>query len=325
MSGLPEVIVWTDASRVSIVRELLQHMAGKVQCIGIGGPRSGELEQLAGELELSTLDDLRQLIIDKPAAYVMLATMQDVSPDDVIAAMNGGSLVLALEPVAADHSDISRLHPRIAPEGRYELSPAFLRGAGWHSAADPLDVLGEIKLINFTSFARPNTQSLFAQLVDAWQVILHFAPLPYTIDASLGGPLQRAPEDPRGLTGHLTAHARLANGSACTLQISDMAASRTRRLDVVGKTGLIFVNDDHYRLYEEEGSTLDSNPHEPEPPGFAHLIAEDWQQLMREPLGSSPRPDAKLEASTLTCALACLLSARTGQPESPEKLLEIQA
>ena len=311
----PTVIIWTDADRVRLVAEVLDRMGSAVRAVGIGGPRHAAVAQLAQDHHCPSCDDFRKLMVEGSAGFVLLATWRGVSRAELASGVDPGAVVLALEPPLT--AALPAALPRLVP------MPAFTAAAGWTAAADPADVLGEPQLIRFTSLGAKDDWSLLARLYDAWQTVVHLADLPETIDASLTGPLGQVPDDLRGLTGHLAAHARLpgrTENAAAVLELSDRVGPHRRSLHVIATEAQWHVDDLGYQLRRPDGHLLDE--HRPARPaiGLADLITAQWQGLLGQG-ALRPAPD---HAAILACCQATRLSAHTGQPESPLKLLEME-
>jgi hypothetical protein len=298
-----------------------------VAVIGVGGARSAEVNALATAQQCPFDDDLRKLLVDRPASCVLLATLINVAIDDLHSAMRQGSLVLTLDPFAADLTDLTTSTPKSGLPGRLECIPAFTRSAGWRKAAHPTEVLTAARTIAHVSHGRRDDCSLFARLVDAWRLIVGVAGVPMTIDASLTGPLAAPPDDLRGLTGHIAAHARISDACSVSLSVSDHAGLNMRSVDIVGDHGHLRVTDGSYHLYDTEGRLTDHAETAAPADDFAALIADDWRLLMGQPgarANGEARAATQIEARALGCANACLLSMRTGAPESPGRLIELQ-
>ncbi len=331
----PEVILWTDADAVSCLAGALDQMGAAVDPIGIGGPHRGAISDLAAGLELEPYDDLRKLVVDRPAAFLVLGTMEGVAAADLLTAAGQGTAVLSLEPVAAGLPELDALRPASGrrrgaaaaapPAGAFAFIPAFSRAAGFRAAAEPHDAIGEPRAISLTSLGQPHHGSLFARLFDAWHTILGFAGLPETIDASLTSANLDIPDDPRRLKGHVAAHARLTDGGSVSLLVSAHAAETRRQFEIIGPEGCLHVTDNAYRLRHADGSEVDHAQATPAQPPFADLIADQWRLALHRPISNDPQPGSPSAryADTLACCLAGLLSARTGEPESPQRLLDM--
>lgn len=314
----PEVTVWTDATRAALLSSVLDLMGESVTPIGVGGPRGTEVDRLAKSSQTMPEDDLRKLLVDKPAAFLLLGTMTDVTPDDLIAAVRAGTMVLTLEPVATELRELDAIDEAL--DGIF-LVPAFLRSPGLLRATDPRGLLGTHRTLAYHGGGPADTASLFARLYDAWATVLSFTLLPETVDASLVTPESVVPSEPRKLTGTISAHARIPDDTAAVVQVTDAAGTRRRTLDVLGDAGQLRVSDTGYDLFELDGSRLDHHDESSIDPPFADLIVAQWRRLIDVPtrLESGPAPQ-----DILACCLATLLSARTGQPERPDGILQMR-
>lgn len=344
----PELILWTDSPRASLCGHIIRAMGSSVRLIGVGGPRGGDSAQVAQQYSLSHTDDLRKLLIEYPATYLLLASTLHVDPKLLQLAMNQGTTVLTLEPVASNFDQIiSTKAPQ--GDGRLLALPAFTFCPAWTKAGDTQDLLGTIRLIAFESVGPIIHHSLQARLAEAWQVISRFAAMPESIDSTLLGVLSEVPEDPRALTGHLTAHARLPRGAAAQVTLSDQASVHSRRLHVIGDQGRLVMTDLTYQLYGQdeknnkhdvliEDVDLSSSLPVSEIPTaqvaketgrlaedeannmFAQLAANQWRRLIDHPDHPWQTSSTQDQTANLACQLASLLSARTGQSESPGKM-----
>ncbi|HEX7008814.1 MAG TPA: hypothetical protein VF184_02460, partial [Phycisphaeraceae bacterium] len=97
----PEVTIWTDGEYAPQVRALLELMGTAVHPLAVGGPRVGEVDELARSLGVDRFDDLRQMLVSHPAAFWLLACRASVDVEDLAGSLHQGTLVLSLEPVAA--------------------------------------------------------------------------------------------------------------------------------------------------------------------------------------------------------------------------------
>ena len=147
MTGLEgmEATIWTDGERTPLIGRVLDRMGSAVRAIGVGGPRSSVVDRFGRDMDCPLLDDLRKMIIDHPAAFVVLASSVDATPDDAALALDQGATIIALEPIAANFDELKALDsPGRADRvrtgtgrstGCIEPAAAFLRGHGWSRAA----------------------------------------------------------------------------------------------------------------------------------------------------------------------------------------------
>lgn len=324
----PEVTVWSDAQHAAGVGALMDLMGSSVKPIGVGGTRNTQVNELAKQLGCDKQDDLRKLLVDHPASFLLLTTLKDVSADDLGMAIGQGTTVLTFEPIASDLQELAgsqKLGGVNVTEtaGRIVHVPAFAQSPGFLSAADPYEVLGDRRLISLSTRGRPEHGSLYARLYDAWLTVLSFTDLPESIDASLVGPLLQPPQRLRDLTGGLAAHARMPGDSAALLEASDTAGLTDRSVRVQASSGTLGITDTAYTLRDPQGQLLDETAAPPGPGGFVDMLATQWRRMLDRPNLTGTGPHAQQVADAVACCLACLLSIRTGQPESPHKLLEM--
>lgn len=348
------MIIWTGVEQAAQTEATLRLMGPAVRPMAIGGPRVMEIDQLARTWACPHEDDFRKLLRDKPAKFVLLASMSEVDHEDLVTLLNQGATVLTTEPIAADFDHLIDPDPRLndpllpPPNGKTSdpdnvatqstavsalikigdvvWVPAMEKAPGWRRAAEATQEVGSIQLLGFSSFGQPGDCSLFARLYEGWRLAIELVGLPEEIDASLTGPLREVPENPRGLTGHMGIHARMGNGRTAVMQVSDRAAQLGRRLSLIGGRGHLKISDHGYELFDSTGQRLDGHrPTRQKNNRYAELVALHWKYLIDNPPipSTAPKPPATPEAHILACCLACLLSARTGDPESPRKLLQL--
>lgn len=335
----PELILWTDPHRATLCGHIIRAMDASVRLIGVGGPRGSDAVKLAQQHALPCTDDLRKLLVEHPATFLLLATAEPVDSKLLQLAMNQGTTILTLEPIASNFDQIITTK---APqgEGRLLTLPAFTFSPAWTKAGETQDLLGHIRLIAFESVGPLVQQSLHARHAEAWQIITRLAAMPESIDCSLVGPLTEIPDDPRAITGHLTAHARLPRGAAAQITLSDQASRHRRRLMIIGDLGRLLMTDTAYQLF---GRDAENNKHdmliedvdltatlpldetglsEDEAAAniFAQLAAAQWRRLIDHPDHPWQTSSTQDQAANLACQMAALLSARTGQAESPSKM-----
>ncbi len=321
-----QVVLWTDAQRAGRDGHVIDRMAPHVRVVGVGGPRTAEIDALARRLDCPHEDDYRKLLVQHSSATILIGSGAETSATDTAQAVGGGADVVALDAHADAIVDLVRLHEvqQLDGAGRRLALPSFLRCRGWASAADPLQVIGPPQTVAMTSFAHPADGSLISRLMDAWTAVLSLVDLPESVDASLTGPLGTSvPQSLFGLTGHLLCHARLPGGGAVLMQASDQAAAHHRQMHVIGKDGRLEVSDHAYRLLSADGKIADQAAEDRGRTDVIDLITDDWRRLLRQAQSLTPR-DAESELSAMACCLACQLSARTGEAESPAKLKAMQ-
>ena len=332
-----EVNVWTDPTYAPAVKAVLDLMGDAVKLVGVGGPGGGsEIADLAKALECNQADDLRKLLVEHPTAFFLLGCGTQIDCEDLQTALQNGTVVLSLEPLVGELDQWALVSSAVdSPQASSTWGnsiadlvlsvPAFLECPGFLQAAAPHELLGEQPMIGFLSYGPPDGGSLFARLYDAWRTVLEFTELPQAIDAQLSGPLTEVPDQLRKLTGRLSAHARLGKGGSVSIAVTDHAAEHHRMLHVLGDRGQLRVGDGGYELWHADGPTVDRGGKMDARLSYVELIATQWRRLLDRPsLAPLPAGLRNSEADALACCLTCLLSARTGQAESPERIVQMQ-
>lgn len=312
-----EVTVWTDTGHVELVHTVLDLMGSAIRPIGVGGPRNAAVDRLAKIFNCTRLDDPRQLLVERPATFLLVATTESIDHEHICGAANGGTVVLTMEPLATELSQLLAL--RFVARNIIRV-PGFMYSPGAVRATDPREEIGTRRTMAYFSYVPSQVGSLFGRLLEAWTAMLWFGPLPETIDASLTGSRTSIPENLSDITGVVSAHARMASDSAAVIHVADRAGHFGRCLHVLGADGQLCITDGGYQLSDRHGNEMDRAGQNEQVMGTADLVAVQWQALLDRT--DLKRPEVA-ETDALACCLACLLSARTGQPESPQSILQM--
>jgi len=322
-----EVVVWADAAHAPAVGRLFDVMAGRVQLLAVGGPRGEAVTRLAQAFGLSADDDLRHLLATHPAAFALLAAHDAPALDDLRGVVAQGSALLPLEPVVEDLDTLAKVDAQGPLASMLCPAPSMLASPGFVSAAEPFDILGDVRTVQLESIGAPGQGSLFARLFDAWLTALALVDLPETIDAQYAAGTDATGQSLRDLTGRITAHGRLPDGGAVSILAADRAAEHRRRLTVIAAQAQLDVDDARYDLRRIGGQVIDASPEADGPtPGYTDLIAAGWRRrIERLAAGGAPAdaPAAARVRDALACCHAAALSARTAQPEDPRAILRM--
>ncbi len=339
----PEVLVWADQATASLAGEVLERMGSTVRAVGVAGPRDAGVDRLAKTCGLEAGDDLRHLLVDRPARYALLASLHCVTPADIALIRETGCTVLLLEPMSVALADLEPALAQAAAE--IVFLPSMRQSPGTLAAADPADALGPIHQIAYRSVGPAGHGSLHARLFDAWATLLTWTDLPEVLTAhivradtsSTSTPVPRSEADAQShRVGWVTAHGRIApavdqpgtaGGVGVSVVVSDCSVTHQRRLEVMGRDGQLTLDDAGYRLVARDAKgqpVVDQGEDFGEPLDYAELIARQWRRLIDRRSSARDEPPALRHRQTMACCMTCHLSARTGQGESPRRLLEIQ-
>lgn len=203
----------------------------------------------------------------------------------------------------------------------------------------------------------PADGSLGARLFDAMDIVQLFLGEPESIDASYTGPTPDAsrpvyplPGDTlRNLHGDLTANLRFSAGRAAALAASDQAGRFETLVTLIGPAGRIRIYNDGFEWTDPHGEKLDESravaakrPRAttrkprgaaaaevpavatlPPPPPLSPCGSALVQQIRRLVELGPAATAGQNYARVLSMAQAALLSARTGEGESPATMLRL--
>lgn len=322
-----EVTAWVEPARAAQVGRVLDAMSGELRPLAVGGPRSKETDALAGQLDCPLVDDLRKLLVDHPARYLLIDHRPALAAEDIAAALIAGTTIVTAEPLAAELDELETLGAQLnhrgmsGPVGRVHLLPQLAMTEGWRRAADPGEHLADLLSMVATSVGPGEARSVYARLMDLWLTALRIVDLPEAVTATLAG--ADTPDSPRQLTGQLTVHARCSHGAGLVLSAGDRAGRDVLEARFVAKGAMFEVEPNGYTLTDPAGEVIDKHASRRKPGGAERQMVDAWKHMLDQSGPSSPPWPATRDREALACCLACLLSTRTGQPESPSRLMSM--
>lgn len=279
------ILVWAERGQDDLIRDVLT--SAGLSLAGIGAPESTTALELARGFETDRLDDLRQAILRDDAAVFWLASPDPLDADELRLLRQRPGLVITGEPRPMRLADAlaAPTPPTSASSGPGQkngqrplhLAPRMRRAPGWRSAADALDDLAPARAVQILMTGAPNQTSLLARLFDALDVARHLLGPIRSIDATLASPFGSVPETLDRLHGHLVAHVRANSGRAATVCASDAAGVWQRRIDVLGESGWITIDDlgfDWRAVAPRRSNDSDDDSTSEPPAALAHERAE---------------------------------------------------
>ena len=303
-------------------------MGSSLRPLAVGGPRCTEVERLGRHLDCWVGHDLRQILVDRPARFLLLSTCREVRQEDVRLAIQGSTEVLCLEPLITELSQLRRVLTEADLTRLHDL-PAFEAGPGSRAAADLPELSDAARLASMVSHGPPGQGSLLSRAIDGWIALLAHVPLPETLLAQHGGQPETGgadpPPDPADWVGWLSAFGPTVDGGSIYHEVCNAAPRHTRSLSINTPHRSLQIDDAGYRRLGGEDATdeaLSAPGSGGQRPGSTYddLVAEHWRRLLAERPTVVP-PHRRAQA--LACLSATLLSIRTRQPERPQRLLEI--
>jgi hypothetical protein len=328
-----EVTAWVEPARAAQAGRVLTALSRRLHTIAVGGPGAKETDHLAGQLGCPLVDDLRKLLVDHPARYLLIDHRPALAAEDIAAALTAGTTILTTEPLAGDLDELAAIATQLAGRGaagqvgRVHLLPLLIQGEGWRRAADPGQHLASLLSLTAVAIGSARERSLFARLMDLWMTALCVAPLPETVTATLAAPaLSQVPDQPRQMTGQLTVHARCADAAhviGLALTAGDRLGCELSHARFVAAEAMFAVDRHGYTLIAKDGQVIDQHEAQDDDASCWQAVADTWTQILDQPAPAGPPWPDNAQREALACCLACLLSARTGQPESPQRLMTL--
>lgn len=328
-----------------------------------GGQRQGAMDaEDAGALAACRARGVRIASIEPmPASVLQLGAAvptpsADAAPGepggDVIAASTGAGVVLGPgAPVLVDEPE-PRIRARAidAGGGWARALPLLRHCRAMREAADLFETLGQVRTAVFEGWSGPGQGSLGARLFDAMDTLVWLLGAPEQVDAAYVWPARARPihattgETLRGLHGDLTANLRFADGRAASVALSDCAGRWGTSVTLIGEGGRLRVTDDGaggsgggggggtgtggFVWLSADGQTVDASrparrkrgQEERADEAFVDAASEQVARLLDQRV---PAPAPTDYAAVLAAAGAALLSARTGEAESPRTILRM--
>lgn len=322
----PSATLWLRAAQIPLARRLAAGAGLTIR--RAGGPETGQTARIAAELSAEPVDDLRVALASAADESVILLDASGLGAGEpwsfqervLTAARARGARVITLEPLPASLLELSdgvsqaRRGPDDEPESEdpaARLVPDLVRPASLgrldgalRAMLDEWAASGSIRSLTVESVGDRDSGSLGMRLWDAMDLVALLMGEPDAIygvysGVDSGRNLHVLPgEGLRGLHGDLTANLRFADGRGATVLASDQARVLCWRLTAVGPGGVLRAQGPAAGCEDAAGALA---------PGVGMLARGDDRHL-----------EGIDVARVLSMAQAALLSARTGEPESPD-------
>ncbi len=194
---------------------------------------------------------------------------------------------------------------------------------------------GTVRSVNIAFRGQRKHGSLYARLTDAVDTMEYLCGPAEQVDAAMSGPLGESPESLRALHGHLTINARFAENCCACIHVSDLGGTWARGVTILGDAGCVRLTDQVFGWWGLEGELVDSSELAEDGGGVVGpelLIVEEINRRLGQPTGGESAvigeggvkliPPPNVMRTVAVCE-AIRLSLRTGQSESPRKILEL--
>lgn len=320
------IIAWLDPSQAEFVRRIADAAGATIVRAGTpGGDRCGSAAQALG---VESSDDLRTDLTDADCDLILIASPGEFGLSDradaeaLRAARSRDVRVATLEPMPASAFDLpagwSDLVSGVAPSDCAATVPLIRHSPVFRDAAEVIEQFGSVRTLLVDAFCARGQVSLGTLMFNAFDAAAALLGEPDTVAAAYTGEARGSGvhalpgESLRGLSGDMSAIVRYADGRSACVRVSDGAGGWARSVTLLGDAGRVTITDDALLRLDPDGRIEDDSVREQV--SSEELVADAIKRMLDTALPEARVFDQELALSL--CQVA-LLSARTGQAESP--------
>jgi len=308
------LVAWAEPGQTPLLRDAVAD--GTLAMAAVGSPDTADGTQLSEDLATERIPTLRDAILRDDGDMLWIASPQPIEKDERRLLRESPTAAVTTEPLPASAADVLS-DPDEARTAHFV--PLMRQSPGYEAAADVFETFGPRHAANIFFGCGPGQGTLFARLFDAMDLARAIGGAVEQVHAALWRPLGGVPETLCSLTGTLTITLRFRDNRCATLCISDCAGAWLRRVVVIGAGGCLRIDDGGFEWLAPDGRTIDAH-REKRTPSPGELVARQVRRLLEGSAGIDPPPDT---ATLLALCEAARLSARTGAPEIPQKIIEM--
>ncbi|MHC4976783.1 MAG: hypothetical protein ACYTF7_09285 [Planctomycetota bacterium] len=313
---------WITPEQVPLLRSILDSLDCSLEAVGHDG-RSGQAAQMAESLDARACTHLHELTQHAEGALVLLGTTPQEDLDQIHELCARAERVVTLTPIP---SSIKEAHADGAP-GRTRLptfTPLWRSTRGVRSLIEAIETSSMPRVLSIASTSDAHCGGLGARLFDAMDMVHTLLGEPELIDASIHPPrhggLQLQPGNTLSmLSGEMSVHIRCHDQSSATLALSDRGGSWVRSISAMGDAGTMRCEHDHFTWTHSDGHVVEDSDATPDLT-FEETVADS---VGRELDIHSQTWRPVNTARVMSMCEAAMLSARTGQGESPATVLRM--
>ncbi len=326
-------IAWLSDAQIPLVQSIAERSS--LHIIGAGSPHRGESTAVAKAFDAEPLSDLRAAVASADVDLALIADPGEFgqrAPEDagaILAARSRNVRIATLEPIPPSALDLAssawRAQGGADPVDAVRFCGLARLSRPFREAREVLQNFGAIRSLSIAAFCTPDEGSLGARLYSAMELILSLLGEAESVDAAYVAPdfrqgLSALPgETLRSLRGDMNAALRFADGRSAIVTASDHAGRWNRQVTILGAEGRLRIYDDGFEWISADGEKIDQARPADRARGDAYChsieaLSEAVTRLVDQAIPDDGAPD---HGAVLAMTQAALLSARTGQPESP--------
>jgi predicted dehydrogenase len=321
-------LAWLSPAQAGLAGEIAEQAGLRLDLVGCSGAdRPGGATELARTLDATPTDDLRSALASSSIEIVLIGS---ITPDECEHTLLAPDALRGLEQRGVRVFSMAPPPGRIGDPGQgfgsgpgpIEMVPMLRHSPGFQAALTALEAFGSIRTVAISARCGLTSGTLGARLVDAMDAALALLGEPDTIDAAIGAPAGAAhqPETLLELRGDCSALLRGSDGRSASVSLTDQAGPWFRGVTILGERGCLRVEDDAFEWIDPDGTLIERSERTGAGVDPAMVIG---QAIVRRLSGVIGPEDPRARLRAISMAEAAALSARTGQAESPAKLLHL--
>lgn len=336
-------MVWAMPEQAEVLIPILKDSG--ITVTGAGCPDSTKSGAVAKSFGCDVQDDLRHLLSTETPDLVLLASTTGFADQDSeldLAALEQAHsremAVATLEPlptrpgVMTGTAWMDTNHARLSTE-LAAVVPMIRQTGLIDELMATLESFGAIRSMSVSLSAPASFGSLGARIFEAMDLVRTLVGVPQTIDASFqsahrvgvtNGIHPLPGQSLRNLEGILAAHLRMPDGRGIVMQVTDQVGQSVLRLSILGSEGQILVTDDGFERFDTSGNLIDtfrlSTSNHQDSSIIDPSAIRLCEQLIQLCSGVGPVRAPVDHPSVFAMGHAALLSARTGQGETPSTI-----
>jgi len=327
-------LAWLSPEQAHLATGIAKRAGLRFELVGCSGAeRTGAGAELARAMNATATDDLRSALASSSIEIVLIGSITPEESEHTLLAPEAlrtlgqrGVRVFSLAPPPGRIGDpgqgFGSGQGATSGPGQVEMVPMLRRSPGFQAALTAIESFGSIRTVAISARCGATRGSLGARLVDAMDAALALLGEADTIDAAISGPAGPAPtpETLPELRGDCSALLRCADGRSASVSLTDQAGQWFRGVTILGERGCLRVEDDAFEWIDPDGALIERAERTGSGTDPAIIIGDS---ILRRLAGVIEPEDPKARLRAIGMAEAAALSARTGQPESPAKLLRL--